>query len=182
MWKSLMSGMAVAAMATVATVSPAFGAGGADVKAIENPAVEKSTERITSEKLGVMLRNFGYEIRNTGTTKSPVYRFTEKRYGLTVPVYVSLSFDKSTLWIRSSVIRLPEKPDAGYLAKLMSSRLGKTHFVIQGRLLRIRRPVDNIAITPKSIRKQLNMFLADIKRTRNDWTIKKSADPSITKI
>ena len=148
----------------------------APVRTEVRPAVGGQT--LTDESLKMLLDNLGYEpevIKSTGG--NPMYRLKLTRDGWEFMFYVSLSSDRTVLWMSAPLMTLPEasKIPAERLEKLLAKNfdIGPAHFCIHGnRQLFLEKPIANRGLNASTLRIELDSFTSTIKETGPLWDLK----------
>ena len=129
---------------------------------------------LADASLREMLVRLGYA---PAEIKSPVgismYKIVVERDDWRVIIYASLSGSKARLWLASPVADLPEtgKVSAAALERLLALNddLGPTHFGLRGRRVFLNTPMDNVGITEKRLRTEIDNLAANVKRTSEYW-------------
>jgi len=137
-------------------------------------AVAQSTssgDTITKEGLKSYLENMGYGVKdlNDGHYELFIDRKSDNIY-----ITVELSGSLQKIWLTSYYGELTEreKTDASFLLTLAEKNadLQPTHFFVtkSGRL-KIGRPIDNRAMTPVIMRKEIDRLIEDVSGTKDLW-------------
>jgi hypothetical protein len=136
----------------------------------------KQATALTDETLLQMLRGMGYEPKvDTNNDGSKSYTIHFEREGWCYYFRISLSPDKSVLWISTSLGDVPPgqkiRPEALLkILELNRSGLGKARFSISDRgTLFLSIPLDNRGVTPALIRDAVDELVANVKETQPYW-------------
>jgi hypothetical protein len=135
---------------------------------------------LTDESLLTMLKNMGYtpEVEKTLNGRN-CYKLSIDRAGLTYAINISLSGDKTRLWINAWLSDVPEKEpiSADRLLDLLEGNwtYGPAHFRYYSkfRMLNLGLGVDNHDITPSVLREQLETFSNTLTKSEPLWNVKK---------
>jgi hypothetical protein len=130
---------------------------------------------LTDEGLKETLERMGYELEVTkSTTGTPMYKVKLDQGGWSFVIYVSLSPDKSMVWLAAPLQDLPagDKVPEAILEKLLqkTDELGPAHFSLKGRRLYLNLPLENGNITPARLRQALDSTATNVKDTAAYWS------------
>lgn len=134
---------------------------------------------LTEESLQQMLTLMGYEPKVEKTASSNIYTLTIKRDTWTYVVQVSLSPNKSKLWLSGWLGELPpnEKIPVEKLLDLLegSWNYGPTHFRYYKKFRQINLGLclENRNVTSPHLRENLEDFMDTMKKTELLWNAKK---------
>lgn len=172
-------------LACLAGPAGAQGAPGAAPQAAPAPAPAGVT--LTPETLKTTLEAMGYETKDLGAKS---YQVTIQHGGNTYYLKLSLSGSGQKLWICSYFGEIADigKVPGHVLARLLAvpATEGPMHFYLrdtaqaQKKQLLAGLPVDNRALTPSILRKQIENFCQGLDRTQGAWDMSKwSAAPAL---
>jgi hypothetical protein len=137
----------------------------------------KVSQKLSDATLKAMLENMGYTPTTVKTTGGgELFRIKAERQGVTYTVSVGLSSDREKLWFTVFLNgNLPKdgKIAAPLLLKLLqlNDEIGPCHFFIKPAGLYMGLPIDNIDVTPVTVRANLDIILGDCTQTRANWQI-----------
>jgi len=132
-------------------------------------------DTITKEGLKSYLENMGYTVKDLNDGH---YEIFMDRKSDNIYITVELSGSLQKVWLTSYYGELTdrEKADPKFLLTLAekNAELQPTHFFVtkNGRL-KIGRPIDNRAMTPSILHKEIDRLVEDIAGTRELWERKK---------
>jgi hypothetical protein len=143
---------------------------------VENSKPSGTT--LTDESLKTLLERMGYEFEPIKSTSGlTMYRVKFEQSNWTYTMYVSLSGDKSMVWLATPLIELPagDKVPEAILEKLLqkTDELGPCHFSLKGRRVYLNLPLENRNITPARLRQALDTMATNVKETAPYWTVEK---------
>jgi hypothetical protein len=145
--------------------------------AAENPTPANGT--VTDEQLGQMLAGMGYE------AKPGTYSGGERYFDISVPskdftfnIRLGLSPNKRCIWLMVYLGDVPANVTAEQLQAVLravNSRTGKMQFRMTGSQLKADQPLDNVAVTPARLKREIDDFVASLTDTADVWVFKKPA-------
>lgn len=148
----------------------------AEGKAKEAPApAAAAADALTHEGLKKRLEDMGFDFKETKSTSgTTMYLVTVDRNDYRYVFYVSLSSDLKRLWVSAALRALPEpgKVRADVLEKILAKNyeLGPTYFSVKSnRTLYLELPLANRGLTPRTLRNELDEFMAAIRSTQPLW-------------
>jgi hypothetical protein len=144
----------------------------------ENPNQASGT--ITDEQLGQMLVGMGFE------PKQGTYSSGARYYDITVPskeytfsIRLGLSPNKRSIWLMTYLNDVPANVTVEQLQAVLqavNSKTGKMQFRMAGMQLKADQPLDNVAVTPARLKREIDDFVATLADTADVWSFKKPAD------
>jgi hypothetical protein len=152
-------------------------------KADAKPAPSLPADALTHETLKTRLEDMGYDFKVTKSTNgTPMYLVTIDRNNYRFVFYASLSSDFKRLWVSSALRPLPEagKVRADILEKLLAKNydIGPIHFAVKSnRYLYLDLALMNRHITARSLRTDLDEFMAAVRSTETLWNPEKYPAP-----
>jgi hypothetical protein len=175
--KSVALALPALALGLAASFAWANGDGKSD-KAKEPAKVEikQRADLLTHESLKEKLEGLGFEaklIKSKGGT--PMYLLDFSRGDFRYVFYVSLSTDKTRLWLSSALRPLPAGKDLrpDILEKILArnNEMGTTFFSVGAdRYLYLQQGVDNRAFTTIQLRKLIDEFAGNMRSTEHLWS------------
>jgi hypothetical protein len=136
----------------------------------------QQTGPMTDEALLQMLRGLGYEPKiSTLNNGGKMYEISVSRGGLTYSFNLSLSSDKTVIWIQVALARIPVENKVQSEAplkilKLNDSSTGKAKFTIKkSGYLYLAMPLDNEGVTPARLRTAIEGLAGYAKNTAAYW-------------
>ena len=139
------------------------------------PDTKTDTGALTPEKLGAMLRDLGYEPKDVSVDKKKdIYEITTESNGWKVYITVSLSSDRTLLWLDvnfNPIANTEASPTAAWLKLLeLSHENDPIHFTLDDKnRIHVAMPQDNHGITPVALRKTIENFDAVVRQTAPYW-------------
>jgi hypothetical protein len=144
----------------------------------ETPAAKADpTAAISDVRLGEMLEGLGVTLKK-GTYKSGAayYDTTVSTKDYDFNVRVGLSPNGRCIWLMAYLDDLPTNTPPERLRALLeaiNSKTGKLQFRLVGDQLKADQPIDNFAVTPQRLRKELDDFANSLQETDAVWSTKK---------
>jgi len=195
MFKSLFTGRKLATAALAASLVFGASAGAEDRYALNGspsaPSVPSTpplfrpigpaNTGLTHEALVAALTNMGYEVETKKNDAGiPYYTLKFDRNDWSFVINVSLSTNGQYIWLNSPLGQLPEGanvvPQEKFTA-LMQKNFdnGPAYFAYRPASRRIYylQPINNVNVTPKTLRAELDAFCKDIVDTEMLWNTKK---------
>lgn len=132
--------------------------------------VEVASTAITPEKLGTMLADLGYEVKDISVDgKKDYYQIVSEREGWKIFITVSLSTDQTLVWLGVKFAPLPNAAAASPEAWLKLLELTQTHYPVHFALdetsrIRIWLPIENVEVDLNRLRTEIEGF-DDVVRT-----------------
>lgn len=122
------------------------------------------------EDIKGMLANLGYEPKDLGEN---IYEITVTKEGWDVFISVSLSRSKAKMWLVVNLGNFGEKskndPKKLYALLQKNTDIQPAQFYIRGDGLRLGVPLDNRALTPALIRKEIDTLADHTAKTEALW-------------
>lgn len=163
-------------IAGIALAALAFGLAGAGIQAGDKKEKTKlPAGAIDDDVLKDRLENLGYEPKpSKSTAGSAMYLLDFERDNFRYVFYVSLSSDKSRLWMSAALRKLPDAKDVrkDILEKILlkNDEIGPTHFTLRkNRFLYLELALDNRDLTSKRLRKEIDEFSVNLRNTQSLW-------------
>lgn len=128
---------------------------------------------LTTESLGTMLENLGYEVKPWDNKKG--YGVTWKQDTWTFYANASVSTNGGVLWLVMPLgnVEDPAKAKLAAVFGLLTENdaIGPLHFSYNtsNKRLYLNDPVPNVGVTPARLRKELEDMAAVLKRTEPMW-------------
>jgi hypothetical protein len=160
------------------------GLGQADQKSppAPTPAAETALAAdgsITDEQLGKMLVGLGYE------AKLGTYSSGARYYDIKVPtkdfdfsIRLALSPNKRCIWLMAYLSEVPANVTVEQLQALLravNTKTGKMQFRMTGMQLKADQPLDNVAVSPSRLKREIDDFAAALADTADLWQFKAPA-------
>lgn len=128
---------------------------------------------IDDNRLGEMLEGLGLEITRGSYESGAAYfdaKLTTQDY--TFPVRISLSSNKRVIWLSVNLREIPSDTPAERLRGLLeaiNTKTGKMQFRLVGNELKANQPLDNAAVTPVRLRREVNELTTTLQDTFRIW-------------
>lgn len=142
---------------------------------------------LTDESLKEKLEGLGYQPEIIKSkTGGVMYRVRIDRDNYRYVFNVSLSSDKTRLWLSAALRQLPEPKDlrSDILEKILAhnDQVGPTHFAVRSnRYLYLELALDNHEITSRRLRMEIDQFTGDIRASEHLWNPAKYPGTATTK-
>lgn len=143
-------------------------------------AAKPASGTITDVQLGQMLEGMGFEAK-PGTYKSGARYFdvTIPVKGFDFTIRLGLSPNARAVWLMSFLGEVPADATTEQLRAVLqaiNSKTGKMQFRMTGTQLKADQPLDNVAVTPARLRREIDDFTAALVDTADVWGFKKPAE------
>ncbi len=135
---------------------------------------QASAGRVSDAQLFALLQGLGLDSQKTSDT---LFRTSVRHDHWTLPVHFSLSRSGERIWIYAFLgeIKDPEKAPAGRLIQLLGAHdeIAPAHFYLTdgGKRLHIGIAADNRAVTPPTLRNELEQLCAAVSATADRWDV-----------
>jgi hypothetical protein len=132
---------------------------------------------ITDVRLGEMLDRMGLEVkRGTYTSGARYFDLPVATADYDFTIRISLSPNKRVIWLMTYLGDLPPDVPAERLRALLeaiNSKTGKLQFRLVGNQLKVDQPLDNFAVTPARLRREIDDLKLTVQATCKVWDAKK---------
>lgn len=148
---------------------------------IPSPPKPDAAAPVDEVRLGDMLEGMGLEItRGTYTSGATYFETKMATTEYTYPVRIGFSPNKRVIWLSVSLGDLPSNTPAERLRALLeavNSKTGKLQFRLVGDQVKADQPIDNFAVTPIRLRRELTDLTNALQTTFKVWDAKKWETP-----
>jgi hypothetical protein len=145
---------------------------------VENPNPANGT--LTEEQLGQMLAGMGFETKpGTYSSGARYYDISASSKEHTFSIRVALSPNKRSIWLMSYLNDVPANVTVAQLQAVLwavNSKTGKMQFRMIKSQLKADQPLDNVAVTPARLKREIDDFVLSLEDTADVWGFKKPAE------
>lgn len=142
-------------------------------KAANNAAAEDIAPPLTDEALGKMLKDLGFNPKESKTKTQTSYTVDKTISGWDFHYWVTLSPDRTKFWILQNLLTIPDDtPRERFMDLLEANSIwGPSHFryLIQYKMIVMARARDNLGITQQVLKDELDFYGQSLIGTEALW-------------
>jgi hypothetical protein len=140
---------------------------------------------LTDVQLGQMLEAMGFVVKpGKYSSGAGYFDIVVTGKGFDFNIRIALSPNSRAIWLMSYVGDVPADATAEQLRavlRVVNSKTGKMQFRMTGTQLKADQPLDNVAVTPVRLRREIDDFVAALGDTADVWGFKKPVEMTTKK-